>query len=62
MDPTILGQSGPEPVKEYSTFLRAPELEPHHKMQFSVIPRTSLYGESFTSLQRKELAYSNVSQ
>ena len=27
-------------MKVYSTYLRAPELEPHHQMQFSVIPRT----------------------
>ena len=27
-------------MKGYSTFLRAPELELHHQMQFSVIPMT----------------------
>ena len=29
-------------MKGYSTFPRSPELEPHHKMQFSVIPKTPL--------------------
>ena len=27
-------------MKRYSTFLRCPEQEPHHQMQFSVIPLT----------------------
>ena len=31
--------------KMYSTFLNAPELEPHHQMQFSVISRTLGWGE-----------------
>ena len=26
-----------------STLSRAPELEPHHQIQFSVIPKTSLF-------------------
>ena len=33
-------------MKEYSTLSRAPELEPHHQMQSSVIPSSSLiFGE-----------------
>ena len=30
-------------MKRYFTLLRAPNLEPHHHMQFNVIPRTSPY-------------------
>ena len=33
-------------MKGYPTLTRSPELEPHHYMQFSVLPRTGL-----TSLQ-----------
>ena len=32
---------------EYSELPRSPELEPHHQMQFSVIPRTPLFGFEF---------------
>ena len=28
-------------MKEYSTFPKTPELEPHHQMQFSAISRTT---------------------
>ena len=31
-------------MKSYFTLLRAPEVESHHQIQFSVIPRTPLLG------------------
>ena len=31
-------------MKGFFTLSRSPELEPHHQMQFSVIPKTSLFG------------------
>ena len=39
-------------MNEYSSLLRAPELEPHHPMQFSVIPRTPLLGRNVLSLYK----------
>ena len=37
-------------MKDYSTFFKAPKLEPRHLMQFSVIPRTLVGREgSYTS-------------
>ena len=38
-------------MKEYSTLPRAQELEPHFQVQFSVIPRTPLFGVGFILLQ-----------
>ena len=42
-------------MKGYSTFHRSPELEPHHKMQFSVIPGLTFLvcvcGGSFLSVE-----------
>ena len=32
-------------MKGYSTLPRSPELEPHHQIQFSIIPRTILFGK-----------------
>ena len=42
-------------MKEYSTLLRASEMEPHHRMQFSVILRSPIFscysvGDSVCSL------------
>ena len=34
-------------MKEYSTFLRSPELKPHHQMQFRAIPRTRFVKSKF---------------
>ena len=31
-------------MKAYSTLLKPPELEPHHQMQFTVIPKTPFLG------------------
>ena len=47
-------------TKEYSTHLRAKELEPHHQMQFSVIPRIPLFfvGGDLPFCSGKQLAYS----
>ena len=36
-------------MKEYSAFPKAPGLEPHHQMQFSIIPRTPFFGEGIRS-------------
>ena len=35
-------------MKGYPTLLRSLELEPQHQMQFSVIPRTHLFGLGLT--------------
>ena len=46
-------------MKEYSMFPTSVGLEPHHQIQFCVIPQTPLEGgEHFTLLQRMQLAYS----
>ena len=34
-------------MKEYSTLPRSPEIEPHHHIQFRVIPWTHLLGQSY---------------
>ena len=47
-------------IKEYSTFPRSQKLEPHHQMQFSVIPRTLLLGRGITPLLRIHSVYSKV--
>ena len=31
-------------MKEYTTFLRSPEVDPHHQMRFSVISKTPPFG------------------
>ena len=52
-------------LKGYYTLLRAPELEPHHQMLFSVISRTSLFfggGEEFLSLQENIVSIFQASQ
>ena len=39
-------------MKEYTTLMRSPELEPHHKMQFNDVLKTPICsGESLTSAQ-----------
>ena len=45
-DPNSLVQSEIEcnVMKEYSTFLKALEMKPHHQMQFSVITRILVDG------------------
>ena len=45
-------------VKDASTFPRFLEQEPHHQMQFSVVPRTPLVGENLISQQGLQLVYS----
>ena len=51
-------------MKRYLTFIRAPELEPHHQMQFTIIPRTTLFLERMvlTPLQGMQSANSKPSQ
>ena len=44
MTPRFRVDLGVMAIEECSTLLRAPELEPHHQMQFSVIPRTRFLG------------------
>ena len=50
-------------IKEYSKFLRYPELEPQYQMQFSVIARTFLEGGSvLISMQGIQSVYSKSHQ
>ena len=39
-------------MKRNSIFPKAPRLEPHHQMQFSVITRTLVVGRGHASLQK----------
>ena len=43
---------GVKTMKGYSTLPKSSELEPHYKMQFSVIHKIPLFGEGFLSLCR----------
>ena len=45
-------------MKGYSTLHRAPELEPHHQVQFSVISRILFREEDLIPYQRMQSAYS----
>ena len=47
-------------MKEYSSHVRNPELGPHHKMQFNVIPKKPLLLRGLILLQRVEPAYYNL--
>ena len=40
-------------TKEYSIFVRAPELEPHFRIQFSVIPMEFARGVGVLPLRRR---------
>ena len=44
LTPQIRVNLGVIAIKGYSTFPRAPEIEPHHQVQFSVILRTLASG------------------
>ena len=48
-------------MKQHSTFLKAPRLEPHHRMQVSVMPGHS-FGEEvgLSSSAEMQLAYSTA--
>ena len=47
-------------IKRLSTFLKVPRLEPHHQMQFSVIPRTLVGGVGVSPSTEMQLAYSTT--
>ena len=47
-------------MKEYSTFPKAPRLQPHHQMQFCVISRTLVVERSYPFVEM-QLVYSTAS-
>ena len=48
-------------TKDDSIISRTPEMDPHHGMQFSLIPKTHLWGD-FNPLGCINLAYSKLYQ